>query len=110
MKKIKEFYQEHKKGIANFAWMMVGAAVGICTVSAMYRRGVLVTHDGLKEILVDAKSEFGEGNVTIFTAEYADGLNASKLGELGDSITTCGAQDNIFKYFVAIGPYKANKK
>ena len=106
MKKIKEFYQEHKKGIANFAWVMVGAAVGICTVSAMYRRGVLVTHDGLKEILVDAKSEFGEGNVTIFTSKCADGLKADKLGELGNSITTCGGQDNIFKYFVAIGPDK----
>lgn len=110
MKKMKEFYQKHKEDITNFAWMMAGAAVGICTVSAMYRKGVLVTHDGLKEILVDAHKEFGDGNVTIFTANYADGLNASKLGELGDSITKCGAQDNIFKYFVAIGPYKASKK
>ena len=110
MKKMKEFYQKHKEDITNFAWMMVGATVGICTVSAMYRKGVLVTHDGLKEILVDAHKEFGDGNITIFTANYADGLNASKLGKLGDSITNCGAQDNIFKYFVAIGPYKASKK
>ena len=106
MKKIKEFYQEHKKGIANFTWAMVGAAVGIFTVIAMPLRGVFVVDDNLKRVLIDAQKEFGAGNITIFTAKCADGLNADKLGELGNSITTCGGQDNIFKYFVAIGPDK----
>lgn len=105
--KIKEFYQEHKKDIANFAWMMAGAVTGgICIVSAMYRRGVFVVDDNLKRVLIDAQKEFGAGNITIFTAKCADGLNADKLGELGNSITRCGGQDNIFKYFVAIGPDK----
>lgn len=105
--KMKEFYQEHKKDIANFAWMMAGAMTGgICTVIAMYLRGVFVVNDDLKRVLIDAQKEFGAGNITIFTAKCADGLNSDKLGELGNSITTCGGQDNIFKYFVAIGPDK----
>lgn len=105
--KMKEFYQEHKKDIANFAWMMAGAVTGgICTVIAMYCRGVFVVNDDLKRVLIDAQKEFRAGNITIFTAKCADGLNADKLGELGNSITTCGGQDNIFKYFVAIGPDK----
>lgn len=105
--KMKEFYQEHKKYIANFAWMVAGAVTGICTVSAaMYRQGVFVVNDDLKRVLIDAQKEIGAGNMTIFTAKCADGLNADKLGELGNSITTCGGQDNIFKYFVAIGPDK----
>lgn len=104
--KMKEFYQEHKKDIANFAWMIAGAVTGICTVSAMYLRGVFVVDDNLKKVLIDAQKEFGAGNITIFTSKCADGLNADKLGELGNYITTCGGQDNIFKYFVAIGPDK----
>ena len=105
--KMKEFYQEHKKDIANFAWVMAGAVAGIiCTVSAMYSRGVFVVDDNLKTVLIDAQKEFGAGNITIFTSKCADGLKADKLGELGNSITTCGGHDNIFKYFVAIGPDK----
>ena len=104
--KMKELYQEHKKDIANFAWMMAGAVTGICTVIAMSLRGVFVVDDNLKRVLIDAQKEFGAGNITIFTSKCADGLKADKLGELGNSITTCGGQDNIFKYFVAIGPDK----
>lgn len=104
--KIKELYQEHKKDIANFAWMIAGAVTGICTVIAMSLRGVFVVDDNLKRVLIDAQKEFGAGNITIFTSKCADGLKADKLGELGNSITTCGGQDNIFKYFVAIGPDK----
>ena len=104
--KMKEFYQEHKKDIANFAWMIAGAVTGICTVIAMSLRGVFVVDDNLKRALIDAQKEFGAGNITIFTSKCADGLKADKLGELGNSITTCGGQDNIFKYFVAIGPDK----
>ena len=104
--KIKELYQEHKKDIANFAWMMAGAVTGICTVIAMSLRGVFVVDDNLKRVLIDAQKEFGAGNITIFTSKCSDGLKADKLGELGNSITTCGGQDNIFKYFVAIGPDK----
>lgn len=104
--KMKELYQEHKKDIANFAWMMAGAVTGICTVIAMSLRGVFVVDDNLKRVLIDAQKEFGAGNMTIFTSKCADGLKADKLGELGNSITTCGGHDNIFKYFVAIGPDK----
>ena len=104
--KMKELYQEHKKDIANFALMMAGAVTGLCTVIAMSLRGVFVVDDNLKRVLIDAQKEFGAGNMTIFTSKCADGLKADKLGELGNSITTCGGHDNIFKYFVAIGPDK----
>ena len=44
--------------------------------------------------------------MTLFTAEHAHGICADQLGELGDVITTCGGKDNVFKYFIAIGPDK----
>lgn len=105
-KKMKEFYQEHKEAIANFTWMVVGAAVGVCTMGVIYHREVFVTNDNLKKVLVGAQREFGEGNMTVFTARHINGLSVDQLGELGDKIVKCGGQDNIFKYFVAIGPDK----
>lgn len=106
MKKMKEFYQEHKDAIANAAWLIVGAAVGVCAVSIASPRGFTVTNGNLKKVLVGAQKEFGAGNITIFTGRNADGLNVDQLGELGNAISMCGGQDNVFKYFVAIGPDK----
>lgn len=105
--KVKEFYQKHKKAIANFAWMAVGVAAGACTMSVVsHHRGVFVTNKNLRKVLVDANRELGAGKMTLFAAEHVDGVCADQLGELGDVITTCGGQDNVFKYFIAIGPNK----
>lgn len=105
--KVKEFYQKHKKAITNFAWMAVGVAAGACTMSVVsHHRGVFVTNKNLRKVLVDANRELGAGKMTLFAAEHADGVCADQLGELGDVITGCGGQDNIFKYFIAIGPDK----
>lgn len=105
--KVKEFYQKHKKAIANFAWMAVGVAAGACTMNVVsHHRGVFVTNKDVKKILVDSTRELGAGKMTLFTAEHVDGVCADQLGELGDVITGCGGKDNIFKYFIAIGPNK----
>ena len=104
---MKEFYQKHKKAIANFAWMAIGVAAGACTMNAVSNhRGVFVTNENVKKILVDSTKEFGAGKITLFTAQRANGVCADQLGELGDVITACGGHDNIFKYFIAIGPDK----
>lgn len=105
-KKMKEFYQEHKEDITNFAWMVIGATVGVCTIGVVYRREVFLANENLKKVLVGAQREFGGGNMTIVTANHIKGLSANQLGELGDVIVKCGGQDNIFKYFIAIGPDK----
>lgn len=105
--KVKEFYQKHKKAIANFAWMAVGVAAGACAMNVVSNhRGVFVTNEAVKKILVDSTRELGAGKMTVFTAEHVCGVRAEQLGELGNSITGCGGQDNIFKYFIAIGPDK----
>lgn len=105
--KVKEFYQKHKKAIANFAWMAIGVAAGACTMNVVSNhRGVLVINKDVKKILVDSTKEIGAGKITLFTAEHVNGLCADQLGELGDVITGCGGKDNIFKYFIAIGPDK----
>lgn len=105
--KVKEFYQKHKKAITNFAWMAIGVAAGACTMNAVSNhRGIFVTNENVKKILVDSTKELGAGKMAVFTAEHANGVCANQLGELGDVITTCGGQDNVFKYFIAIGPNK----
>lgn len=104
---MKEFYQKHKKAITNFAWVAVGVAVGVCTMNVVSNhRGIFVTNKDVKKILVDSTKELGAGKMTLFTAEHACGVCADKLGELGEVITACGGQDNVFKYFIAIGPDK----
>lgn len=104
---MKEFYQKHKKAIANFAWMAIGVAAGACTMNAVSNhRGIFVTNENVKKILVDSTKELGSGKMAVFTAEHANGVCADHLGELGNVITTCGGKDNIFKYFIAIGPGK----
>ena len=41
---MKEFYQKHKKAIANFAWMAIGVAAGACTMNLVSNhRGIFVT-------------------------------------------------------------------
>ena len=65
-----------------------------------------VIRDDNGKILVDSTREFGAGKITLFTSEHANGVCADQLGELGDVITACGGQDNVFKYFIAIGPDK----
>ena len=105
--KVKEFYQKHKKAIANFAWMAIGVAAGACTMNVVSNhRGIFVTDKDVKKILVDSARELEAGKITLFTAESANGVCADQLGELGDVITTCGGKDNVFKYFIAIGPDK----
>ena len=105
--KVKEFYQKHKKAIANFAWMAVGVAAGACAMNVVSNhRGIFVTNKYVKKILVDSTRELGAGKMTVFTAEHANGVCANQLGELGDAITACGGKDNVFKYFIAIGPDK----
>lgn len=104
---MKEFYQKHKKAIANFAWTAVGVAAGACAMNVVSNhRGVLVINKDVKKILVDSTREIGAGKITLFTAERANGLCADQLGELGDVITGCGGKDNVFNYFIAIGPDK----
>lgn len=104
---MKEFYQKHKKAIANFAWMAIGVAAGACTMNAVSNhRGIFVTNENVKKILVDSAKELGAGKMAVFTAEHGNGVCADQLGELGNLITECGGQDNIFKYFIAIGPDK----
>lgn len=104
---MKEFYQKHKKAITNFAWMAIGVAAGVCTMNAVSNhRGIFVTNKYVKKILVDSTREFGAGKMAVFTAEHANGVCANQLGELGDVITKCGGHDNVFKYFIAIGPDK----
>ena len=104
---MKEFYQKHKKAIANFALMAVGVAAGACAMNVVSsHRGIFVTNKNVKKILVDSTRELGAGKMTVFTAEHANGVCADHLGELGDVITACGGQNDIFKYFIAIGPGK----
>lgn len=105
--KVKEFYQKHKKAIANFAWMAIGVAAGVCTMNVVSNhRGIFVTDKDVKKILVDSARELEAGKITLFTAESANGICGGQLGELGNLITECGGKDNIFKYFIAIGPDK----
>ena len=105
--KVKEFYQKHKKAIANFTWMAIGVAAGACTMNAVFNhRGIFVTNENVKKILVDSTKELGAGKMAVFTAEHANVVCADQLVELGYVITTCGGQDNVFKYFIAIGPNK----
>ena len=55
---MKEFYQKHKKAIANFAWMAVGVAAGACAMNVVSNhRGILVTNKDVKKILVDSTHE-----------------------------------------------------
>ena len=104
---MKEFYQKHKKAIANFALMAVGVAAGACAMNVVSNhRGMFVTNKDVKKILADSTRELGAGKMTVFTAEHANGVCAEHLGELGDVITMCGGKDNVFKYFIAIGPDK----
>lgn len=107
--KVKKFYQKNKEKIAKFAWFVIGGAIGGCSMAYALRgtsTKFTVDNERIINILAAAQNEFGAGKMTIYSGWETEGLTTDKLGKLGEVINSFGASDNVFKYFIAIGPDK----
>ena len=104
--KIKKFYKKNKDIITKIALLAGGAAVGCGSMVLAFHGKFTVTNDSLAKILADAQNEFGACKMTMFTGRVAESLTTDKLGEIGEEINSLGGKDNVFKYFIAIGPDK----
>ena len=106
---VKTFYQKNKEKIAKFAWFVIGGTIGCCSMAyALRGTGTKFTVDNNRvlKVLEAAQNEFGAGKMTIYSGWETEGLTTDKLGKLGEVINSIGGNDNVFKYFIAIGPDK----
>lgn len=107
--KVKKFYHKNKEKIAKFAWFVIGGTIGCCSMAYALRgtrTKFTVDNSRILKVLEAAQNEFGAGKMTIYSGWEAEGLTTDKLGNLGEVINSIGGNDNVFKYFIAIGPDK----
>lgn len=107
--KVKEYLKEHKKDVAItvvngvIAAGLFVAGYKYCAREHKLRDAVLVTHDGMKNVLLDACDKYK--NVNIFTGINESGIKYDELGELGNAMSDLGdtAKETAFTHFIAIG-------
>ena len=107
--KVKKFYHKNKEKIAKFAWFVIGGTIGCCSMAYALRgtsTKYTVDNNRVLKVLETAQNEFGAGKMTIYSGWETEGLTTDKLGKLGEVINSIGGNDNVFKYFIAIGPDK----
>ena len=107
--KVKKFYHKNKEKIAKFAWFVIGGTIGCCSMAYALRgtsTKFTVDDNRILKALEAAQNEFGAGKMTIYSGWETEGLTTDKLGKLGEVINSIGGNDNVFKYFIAIGPDK----
>lgn len=107
--KVKKFYHKNKEKIAKFAWFVIGGTIGCCSMAYALRgtsTKFTVDNSRILKVLEAAQNEFGAGKMTIYSGWETEGLTTDKLGKLGEVINSIGGNDNVFKYFIAIGPDK----
>lgn len=107
--KVKEYLKEHKKDVAItvvngvIAAGLFVAGYNYCVRDNKLRDAVLVTHGGMKDVLLDACDNFKNAN--IFTGINESGIKYDELGELGNIMSDLGdtAKETAFTHFIAIG-------